>query len=382
MAVTGIPTNNGIEVLSTSLRENVKKFVLYGTSSSSSTVPFDETSTYSSLSEYQVFELDVARAYFDDNGTLTFECPIPYSLENTSKWISACGLVYVDSENGNKTLVAISSMPRFQKTQGIGGTILFKTPIAGTEGTIVFEELPYVTRQEIDVVLNELYSGVIITQEQAGIANREIQKTLSIRNQTGEMLIKNRGVVRGCEISKSSDATRNLNCSSGSIFIRGQIIAIPELMNTAYVSSNPSTEEKFCYVYLWIDENGNIQADCTELGQDVPDYGLLLYKIVVPANSTEATDPYLANCTLIDQRRLEPNYPTYVTTSPAEYVPLTYNMLDDDYIVNLEILDFDGSGFNFGYVYIGGKAANGFSIYFNGTADNVKVRWHAIKNNL
>lgn len=382
MAVTGIPTNQGVSVLSSSLRENVKKFVLYGTTSSSTTVSFNETSTYSSLSSYQVFELDVARAYFDDNGTLTFECPIPYSLENTSKWISACGLLYIDPSNGNKTLVAISSLPRFQKTQGIGGTILFKTPIAGTEGTIVFEELPYATRQEIDVVLNELYSGLAIAQDQAGLANREIQKTLTIRNQVGEVIIKNRGVISGCTLTKSNDATRNLNCASGSVFINGRILFVPKLDNTAYVPSNTSTTTRYAEVYLWVDNNGNIQIDCTELGGTTPDFAMPLYRVAVPANSTEATDPYLANCTLTDIRRLEPNFPQFITTSPTTYVSFEYNMLDTDYTINLETLSFEGSGFNIGYVYVGNKAANGFSVYFNGTADNVKIRWQAIKNNL
>lgn len=379
MPITGLPTNQGIKILSSSLRGNVKKFTLYGTSSSTATVPYDENSTYSSLSSYQVFELDVARAYFDETGTLTFECPIPYSIENTSKWISACGLVFIDPTNGNKTLVAISSMPKFQKTQGIGGTILFKTPIAGTQGTIVFEDLPYATRQEIDVVLNELYSGVAIAQNQASLANIEILKTLQVRNQTGEATIYNRGVISGCVITKSTNATRNLNCSAGTIFMNGQIIAVPELLNTTYVPTNSSDVTKYCYVYLWIDTNGQVQVDATELNGSVPEYGLTLYKVTVPANSTEATDPYLANCTLSDLRRLEPQYPLYMSSQPMTYVPLTYNMLNTDYIINFEILSYRGV---IGDVYINSKASNGFSICSNGPADSIKVRWHTLKNNL
>ncbi|MDD3770474.1 MAG: hypothetical protein PHV10_07705 [Sulfuricurvum sp.] len=381
MAVTGLPTNEGIGILSGTLREQVTKFCLWGTTNSSGTIALDETSTLASLDSYLVGEFDVSRAYFDDLGTLTFECPIPYDTEST-KWVYACGLIHVDPDNGEKKLVALSTMPRFQKTAGIGGTVHYKVPIAGTASTVVFEELPYVTRQELDVVLNELHSQGAAALDLAGMANREMLKTLNNRIQSGVATITNRGVIKGCVASKSVSATRNLSVSNGAVFIRGQIIPIADMANTANVPSNTTAETAYSYAYLWFDGNGAPQIDCTELGASVPDGGIALYRVTVPSGSTEATDPYLASCTLDDVRVIEPNYPKMLSNAPFVYVALPYDMLGTDYSVELDVMSFDGGGYQMGFVYPGARASNGFSIYMNGTADSVVVRWTVKKTNL
>lgn len=180
MAVSGLPTNNGISILTNNLREDVKKFVLFGTANSGDTINFNETSTLSSLSGYLVGKFDISRAYFDENGTLVFECPIPYEFNNL-KWIGCAGLVYVDPTNGSETLVAVSAMPRFQKTTGIGGTIHYKVPIAGEASTVIFEDMPYVTREELDVLMNEQHSISAYGLELSSLANKEIRKTLTKR---------------------------------------------------------------------------------------------------------------------------------------------------------------------------------------------------------
>jgi hypothetical protein len=99
----------------------------------------------------------------------------------------------------------------------------------------------------------------------------------------------------------------------------------------------------------------------------------------VPAGNTEATDPYLTSCAFVDVRRIEPGYPQELETSPTQYVALDYEMDGTGYQVDLEVESFNGSGFQLGYFYTESKAQNGFDIYYNGTADNLNIRWTARK---
>ncbi len=381
MAVTGIPTSSGLTILSGSLKEGVTKFALYGTSTATSDVPFTEASTIATLASYLVGTFDVSRGYFDQTGVLTFECSIPYNSTST-KWVGACGLIHVDPSTGAQTLVAITQVPKFQKVEGIGGTIIYKVPIAGTAGSPVFGTESYATVVEVDERLNELYSGLMIAMDQAGLANKEIEKTRTKRIQTGIITLKNRGVIKGCTLTKSTTATRNLSLSNGTVYMNGQMLAVADQLNTAVVPVNTDVVSKTCYAYMWVDTSGNVQVDCTALGGTVPSTAMALYLITVPANSTEATDPNLALCTLTDVRVSEPSYPKMLVNAPYTYVALPFDMVDTDYSIELDVMEFVGGGFQMGYVYAGARAKNGFSVYMNGTADSVTVRWTAKKTNL
>jgi hypothetical protein len=57
-------------------------------------------------------------------------------------------------------------------------------------------------------------------------------------------------------------------------------------------------------------------------------------------------------------------------------------MLDSEYEVVMEIISMKGSTAQRTMVYPGDKAANGFKIYVDGTIDDVKIRWTAIKTSL
>ena len=212
----------------------------------------------------------------------------------------------------------------------------------------------------------------------AGLANREIQATLNKRFQTGFATIKNRGIISGCSVAKSGTATRNLSFSAGATFLFGRILPAKEQVNGASVPSNTSIEQKSCYAYLHL-AGGELQFSCTELGESVPSDGLALYRVDVPAGNTESTDPYLTSCSLVDIRRVESAFPQDMQVSPTQYVALDYEMDGTDYQVDLEVESFDGSGFQLGYFYTESKAKNGFDIYYNGTADNLSIRWTARK---
>lgn len=164
--------------------------------------------------------------------------------------------------------------------------------------------------------------------------------------------------------------------------MNGQIFSIFDMENTASVPQNTTAETKYSYVYLYKDQNGLFQIDCTNIDEIAPSESMVLYKVTIPANSTEATDPYLASCTLTDMRKFESNYPKILVNAPFVYIPLDYDLLGTDYSVEIDVISFDGGGFQLGYCYASNRAKNGFNMNLNGTADNVKVRWTVKKTNL
>jgi hypothetical protein len=60
----------------------------------------------------------------------------------------------------------------------------------------------------------------------------------------------------------------------------------------------------------------------TAIGQAVPEDGILLYNLTLPANSTDATDPNLAKVTLTDVRRIEIDSRWRLApASPEKWIP-------------------------------------------------------------
>jgi hypothetical protein len=239
---------------------------------------------------------------------------------------------------------------------------------------------------------NMIVGALMEVLASAGLANREIRKTLDQRIQTGDVLIANRGIIRGCVATKSTTATRNVNLTAGLAFAGGQILPVGAEANGAAVPSFPWPQggtaplpaNKICWLYLGKEVGGGWNMSCTGLGEAVPDGGIPLYQVSVPPGSAEAdstsgySDAQLQSVVLTDVRRLEPSGPVVLSSAPFIYVPLPYPMLGD-YAVGLDVLDFDGGGFQLGYVYADDRQTNGFKICLSGSADSVRVRWTAIR---
>jgi hypothetical protein len=223
---------------------------------------------------------------------------------------------------------------------------------------------------------------ISLALDQAGIANREINKTIKQRIQSGVSLIVNRGVISGCAVTKSSVAIRNISLSGGAFFMNGFEMPCPSFQNAAMVPTNYGETAKICYAYICLDATGAVRFACTPLDGSVPDNGLALYRLSVPAKNTETSDLYLSSVTMTDVRRMEAGYPLQFNSLAYSSVALPYSMLDTDYQVEIEVLSFRGGATQRVMVYPGDKAANGFKIYAEGTLDSVKVRWIAIKANL
>lgn len=202
-----------------------------------------------------------------------------------------------------------------------------------------------------------------------------------ILTQRGRVLIKNRGVVSGCVVSKSSTAARNLSVASGVIFYGSRLIPVEGQENVAVVPSNTTDASVVCWAYLQQDD-GAFVLKCTQPGQDAPDDSMLLYKISIPAGNTAESDSSLASVTLTDVRRVESGWPKYISSASYAQIAFETAFSDDDYEVQLDVVGYDGGGFQQGMIYVGERASNGFKIYTNGTVDSMDVRWKVTRRNI
>jgi hypothetical protein len=218
--------------------------------------------------------------------------------------------------------------------------------------------------------------------ELANSANEEILKTVQRRFQSGEVLITNRGVISGCTVTRSTGAVRNLSLAAGAFFMNGLLLPCPAAENSALVADNHGDEEQSCCAYLFTDDEGAVRFATTPFGVPVPDNGLGLYRITVPAGNTGASDPGLTEITLTDIRRVEAGYPIQVNSIAYASVALPHTMFDADYTVLIDVQGAKGGWNQRGTVYAGDKAANGFKLYVEGSIDSVSVRWTAIKLSL
>jgi hypothetical protein len=226
---------------------------------------------------------------------------------------------------------------------------------------------------------NALVANLTLAQSNAGLALREIEKTLHQRFQSGRVTVQNRGIITGCVVGKSATAARNLDVSAGRIFQGGRIIPVAGQVNAASVPPNTTAAAAVCWAYLMDDGTGVFDLRTTLLGEDVPADAVVLSKITVPVGNNESTDQYLADCILSDQRRVEAGFPATLSSSPTVFIELPYPLADNDYQVDFEVIGLEGSGFQLGYCYVGSRAANGFTLYYNGAADALDVRWTARK---
>jgi hypothetical protein len=227
-----------------------------------------------------------------------------------------------------------------------------------------------------------LYAFSALGIDLAGLAGRETQKTIHQRIQSGITLITNRGIIAGCTVSKSTNAIRNLSLTAGSLFVNGVMMSCPAMENSAIVASNAGSASQVCYGYLFLDSAGMVRFSVTEFGVIVPDNGISLCRITVPAGNTQVSDPNLASVTITDVRRVEAGYPIQVNSIAYASVALPYTLIDSDYEILLDIQSAKGGLNQRSSVYAGDKAANGFKLYVEGSLDAVSVRWIAIKLNL
>ena len=215
-----------------------------------------------------------------------------------------------------------------------------------------------------------------------GRAHQEIKKTLEQRIQTGIATIINRGVISGLTVGKSTTALRSISLNAGKFFMNGMELVCPAFPNSALVPDNYGAATRYCYAYIYFDANGVIKFACTPLDGAVPEDGMTLYRFAVPAGNSYQNDPYLTSVTMTDVRRVEAAYPAQFNSIAYASVALPFNLLDAEYTVMLEIMDYKGGYNQLTTIHVANKATNGFNILSEGTLDTVRVRWTALKQKL
>lgn len=216
--------------------------------------------------------------------------------------------------------------------------------------------------------------------DQAALANYGVRALRGQAQQEGVITIKNRGVVKGCSVSKSTTAARNLNIVTGVCFANGRAYPVSDGTNAASVPSNIGSSSVVVYAYLFQDANGLWRLAVTPIGTTVPDGAITIYNLTIPANSTDATDPNLTGVAMTDVRRVEAQFPQ-LFDNPASVSTALQTLGANDYSLAFDVVSADGAPCDSRHIVVASRATNGFTVRLASAADNVVLRWRASKLN-
>lgn len=216
--------------------------------------------------------------------------------------------------------------------------------------------------------------------DQSSMANRSIQALKQQIQQEGEIALENRGVVSGCTATRSTTAARNLNLASGVCFANGRAYSVGSGDNMASVPSNITNGSASAVAYLYQTAANSWKLAVTAIGEPVPAGAIRLYNITIPANSTDSTDPSLANVTLTSVRRVEPGFPKYLDSPPTKAVSIE-QLSANDYRIDWEVVAADGAPCSLDGIRVSSRAPNGFTVEVATAADNIRLRYRVSKLN-
>lgn len=229
--------------------------------------------------------------------------------------------------------------------------------------------------------VNQLTACILMAMDQASVANQSIKDLKGLSQQEGLTTITNRGIVSGCTVTKSDNATRNLNFSGGVVFMGGRKHAAPAADNAASVPPNTTASSVVVRAYLYLHAaSQTMRLAVTNIGQALPQDAIHVYNITIPAGSTDATDPKLISATVSSVRRVEPMFPRSFASPVTKSVTIN-KLRDTEYRLDIDVVSFDGGACGIDQVVITSRATNGFSIYLASEVDNVVLRWRVSKLN-
>lgn len=190
----------------------------------------------------------------------------------------------------------------------------------------------------------------------------------------GTAVLKNKWVISGLVLTKADIRALHVSLSGtvgsgvSKAWSDGGVRTLSDDDYHVSVPTNPGTSAKTYFAYL-VKDAGSYRVDIAE---SVPDDGLLLYELAVPAGDTANN---LDAVTLTDRRVIQAYNGWVVGSVQDVYVPLPAPMLNaPNYAVDLMVESATDVG-AVGVLEIAEKQQNGFRIKIRGGADNVLVRW-------
>lgn len=235
-------------------------------------------------------------------------------------------------------------------------------------------------RQSVEAVGVEGQNALWIAVEQAisfaGLLEKELHRQQVVRHQEGEFVLQNRGIIRGCKLSKSTTANRNIGLAAGAAFAFGREWGIAASDNAAAVPSNDTGTTATATAYL-VNVGSGLVLSVTGLGGAPPDGAIALASLTIPADSNGTSDPSLDSVSITGTARTEPDWP-WVQASPIYQQQALENVMGgDSYSLSLDVISFDGGQPPSLRVAAADRARNTFRAYLHGTADNVRCRYVA-----
>ena len=221
---------------------------------------------------------------------------------------------------------------------------------------------------------------IVRGMEHGALAFKEIEKTRRFRNQTGQVRLVNRGARRGCTVTKSTTATRNLTFDEGELFANGRVYFLPQRINGAAVPSNNTAAPATCVAFTRVTATG-IELDVSNLGSDAPVDAIPLYRISVPAGNNSGSDQYLAAVTLTDVRRIEPDFPLMLASPTTALVlwPFPFPVGDLGWQLAIDMVSSSGDAAAH-HVLVSERASNGARLTLAHYADDVIVKYSLTNN--
>lgn len=227
----------------------------------------------------------------------------------------------------------------------------------------------------------DLSAAVMFALDQAAQGNRSAQSLKEQAQQEGEVVVSNRGVIKGCAVSRSSTAARNLNLESGIAFMNGRAYSAPGKENAASVPTNTGNSSVTVHAFLYFNtDSQRMRLSVTAIGESVPKRGIHIYSITIPADSTDETDPNLEYVTLTNVRRVESEFPANLSRPRTKSIEIK-SLRDSDYRVDIDLVSAVGEPCRPEQVQVTSRATNGFSLQLATGADDIVLRWRVSKLN-
>lgn len=191
--LNGVPTQEGLNILNSQLREQVRNFVLVGCNTHEDEnlqeiINNAHTTTYEQIESYIFHRGECESIYYDENSVLTFEIELPIS-QDLSCYTYGVGLIAEEN-----ILLCLTPTPKIMPIRGVGGTFVVKVAIKGNAGEIIFSNNE-ITRREIDNIKISLQDRIAYDYEKRGAPTQ----TINPEKDNAKWLDTNTGVLYICK---------------------------------------------------------------------------------------------------------------------------------------------------------------------------------------